>query len=238
VKVTRQLESRLNFWQNPRASLKEAPFRKAFDTGTRAQRTGWAKVSRCSGQVGGVSRGSLLLLLNKEYTSLMGGGISTREMKNQTLASETIRITMDEVLKHNLITDSWTIYNGHVYDLTQFVHSHPGGSVSVMKASGKDCTEIFQKIHPTKNFDDFLGTKCLGTCESKVQKINLATSPPPPTSSSTSQRRQSDDEDERVHHEVEEKDEIPSAKCDSPATSWRKYCDRVSKKTTQSLNIP
>jgi predicted heme/steroid binding protein len=168
----------------------------------------------------------------------MGGGISTRERDIATHNHETIRITMDEVLKHNLIDNSWTVYNGRVYDLTQFIHTHPGGSVSIMKAAGKDCTDIFQKIHPTKKFDEYLSIKCVGAFEEKTKTPTPSEAPPPPDS--VTHRQQQEQNEEKIKRQQQdekenEREERGRLRCDSPTTSWRKYCDRVSKKTTQSL---
>jgi cytochrome b involved in lipid metabolism len=131
-------------------------------------------------------------------------------------AMETIRISIDEVLRHDSITNSWTIYNGYVYDLTEFIQIHPGGANSIAKISGKDCTKIFHQIHPKKDFHEFLSGKCLGYCEDFTQNPL----PPPPSSDPSSSTPSS------------------PTRCDSPTTSWRKYCERISKRTMQSLEHP
>lgn len=152
----------------------------------------------------------------------MGGGISSISSRDDlikknsggaestTIAIETIRITLDEVMKHNTCTDSWVIYKGYVYDLTEFLPTHPGGMESIMKVSGTDCTEIFYKTHPKKVFEKILVNKCIGYCDDVPSSPPTPPPPPPPPSSSTSRP-------------------------DSPTTSWRKYCERISKKTQQSL---
>lgn len=87
-------------------------------------------------------------------------------------AVETIRISIDEVLQHNPLPNSWSISNGDgPYDI---------------KISTKDCPEITHQIHASPS----------------------SSSPSSPT------------------------------RCDSPTTSWRKYCERISKRTPQSQDLP
>ena len=37
--------------------------------------------------------------------------------------------TMEEVQQHTTSDSLWTIYRNNVYDITNFVNSHPGGSI-------------------------------------------------------------------------------------------------------------
>lgn len=54
-----------------------------------------------------------------------------------------------------------------VYNLTPFLHYHPGGVPEIMKGAGRDCTALFNKYHPWVNFDTLVGVsdsmpaKCL-----------------------------------------------------------------------------
>lgn len=40
----------------------------------------------------------------------------------------TNKITASDIEAHHLETDSWTVVNGKVYDVTQFAKEHPGGA--------------------------------------------------------------------------------------------------------------
>lgn len=42
------------------------------------------------------------------------------------------RISVKEVASHNTTTDTWLIVDGKVYDVTDFVPDHPGGTESVL----------------------------------------------------------------------------------------------------------
>jgi len=51
--------------------------------------------------------------------------------------------TIEEVSTHNTRNDCWLVIHDNVYDITQFISSHPGGSVIVM-GCGKDATVFFE----------------------------------------------------------------------------------------------
>jgi len=53
-----------------------------------------------------------------------------------------------EVAQHNSRDSCWIIVHGHVYDVTEFLDDHPGGSKIILKYAGKDATEEYDPIHP------------------------------------------------------------------------------------------
>ncbi|KAL2825463.1 FMN-dependent dehydrogenase-domain-containing protein [Aspergillus cavernicola] len=69
-----------------------------------------------------------------------------------------------EVAKHNSKESCWVILYGKVYDVTDFLSEHPGGSKIILKLSGKDATEEYDPIHPPGILEEnlkpeaFLGT--------------------------------------------------------------------------------
>ncbi|CAJ0823627.1 3996_t:CDS:2, partial [Entrophospora sp. SA101] len=52
------------------------------------------------------------------------------------------RYTVEEVARHNDISDLWVIHNKKVYDLTDFVTDHPGGPELLKDWAGKDVSNI------------------------------------------------------------------------------------------------
>ena len=46
--------------------------------------------------------------------------------------------TLEEVAKHNQENDCWVILNDSVYDVTEFMHVHPGLSASAPTHSSRD----------------------------------------------------------------------------------------------------
>ncbi|KAJ3102681.1 hypothetical protein HDU97_000378 [Phlyctochytrium planicorne] len=53
-----------------------------------------------------------------------------------------------EVEKHRTKDDLWVVLHGKVYDLSKFIHEHPGGVQVILKEAGRDATETFQMFHP------------------------------------------------------------------------------------------
>ena len=64
-----------------------------------------------------------------------------------------------DVSKHNTENDCWTIVNGSVYNISDYVTSkkHPGGS-NIKSMCGQDGTEIYNSLHKhSKSADNLLG---------------------------------------------------------------------------------
>lgn len=63
---------------------------------------------------------------------------------------------MEEVRKHNTIDDGWIVFDGKVYDITNFVKNHPGWifggqtstALAIKRVLGSDCTKEVREIHP------------------------------------------------------------------------------------------
>ncbi|EKM81155.1 hypothetical protein AGABI1DRAFT_112847 [Agaricus bisporus var. burnettii JB137-S8] len=58
------------------------------------------------------------------------------------------RLSGKEVALHNSRDSCWIIVHGHVYDVTEFLDDHPGGSRIILKYAGKDATQEYDPIHP------------------------------------------------------------------------------------------
>ena len=55
--------------------------------------------------------------------------------------------TATDIASHNNASSCWTIVNGNVYDLTNWISSHPGGEQAILGLCGKDGTEAFMNQH-------------------------------------------------------------------------------------------
>ena len=51
--------------------------------------------------------------------------------------------TEGEVATHNTVNSCWIISKGKVYDVTSWLIYHPGGSESILKKAGTDCSFDF-----------------------------------------------------------------------------------------------
>ncbi|KAL6302198.1 FMN-dependent dehydrogenase-domain-containing protein [Sparassis latifolia] len=57
-------------------------------------------------------------------------------------------LSLAEVAKHNARSSCWVIINNKVYDVTEFLPAHPGGSKIILKYAGRDATAAYEPIHP------------------------------------------------------------------------------------------
>lgn len=55
--------------------------------------------------------------------------------------------TMAEVKKHATAASCWSVVDGNVYDLTDWVDSHPGGRARILSMCGRDGTAAFRDEH-------------------------------------------------------------------------------------------
>lgn len=68
-------------------------------------------------------------------------------------------LTIEEIKKHNSKNDCWVIVHGKVYDVSDFLGEHPGGSAIILKYAGKDATKAFDPIHPSDTLTKYLPEK-------------------------------------------------------------------------------
>ena len=72
-------------------------------------------------------------------------------------------IDAKDVAKHNTRDSIWVILYGKVWDVTNFIDEHPGGSKIILKYAGKDATEEYDPVHPPGTLEDNLKSEqCLG----------------------------------------------------------------------------
>ena len=55
--------------------------------------------------------------------------------------------TLAQVSERNSAAECWVVIDGGVYDLTQWIRSHPGGSGAILNLCGKDGTSSFTSQH-------------------------------------------------------------------------------------------
>jgi cytochrome b involved in lipid metabolism len=59
--------------------------------------------------------------------------------------------TMDQVRTHNTNSSCWTVIDGYVYDLTQWIFAHPGGAGTIRALCGVDGTNSFNGQHANQS---------------------------------------------------------------------------------------
>ncbi|MFH0804302.1 MAG: cytochrome b5 domain-containing protein [Candidatus Zambryskibacteria bacterium] len=66
----------------------------------------------------------------------------------QTVAQDsTLALTPTELAKHNSSQSCWTLVSGKIYDLTNYINQHPGGSNTILSLCGADGTAAFIAQH-------------------------------------------------------------------------------------------
>jgi L-lactate dehydrogenase (cytochrome) len=93
-------------------------------------------------------------------------------MNHDSNDTQAVKLTGEEVTKHNSRDSCWVIVHGRVYDVTEFLEEHPGGPKVILKYAGKDATEEYEPIHPPDTLNTYLDkSKHLGEVDmSTVEK--------------------------------------------------------------------
>ncbi|PSR75144.1 FMN-dependent dehydrogenase-domain-containing protein, partial [Coniella lustricola] len=102
--------------------------------------------------------------------------------------------SLDEVSKHTSPESCWVVLYGNVYDVTNFLGEHPGGSKIILQLAGKDATEEYDPIHPPGTLEESLAPEAklgrvnadsLARAESAVGSDHDGSAPSSPSSSSS-----------------------------------------------------
>ncbi|KAJ4497175.1 glyoxylate dehydrogenase [Lentinula lateritia] len=82
-------------------------------------------------------------------------------------------LSAQTISEHASRDSCWIIVHGKVYDVTEFLDEHPGGSKIILKYAGNDATEAYEPIHPPNAIIDNLPSeKHLGDVDpSTVTKV-------------------------------------------------------------------
>ena len=95
-------------------------------------------------------------------------------------------IDMSEVAKHNTTADCWLVIRDTVYNVTAFIHDHPGGVQLIADWAGKDATVAFSSIHSTEVLSMLDDDALIGQVNTASIQPQHRTAHPRPASSSSS----------------------------------------------------
>ena len=82
------------------------------------------------------------ILLNNNISK---ASITKISFGSQPKKSSMRYFTQDEVAKHNSLKSAWVSFENKVFDLTAYIHEHPGGDI-LLSYAGKDMTGDFHKF--------------------------------------------------------------------------------------------
>lgn len=95
-----------------------------------------------------------------------------REKDLAGTGGERFKVTREELSKHNTADDCWLVVHGKVYNVTPYLHFHPGGVEEMMKGAGTDATDLFNEVHRWVNFQSMLKNCLVGDyCPAGVHTI-------------------------------------------------------------------
>ncbi|XP_030383178.1 cytochrome b5 [Scaptodrosophila lebanonensis] len=70
-------------------------------------------------------------------------GIMPDKAKVKLTDQQLPELTLEQVAHHDSYDDCWIVIYDRVYDVTQFLHDHPGGEDVIMDHAGRDATIAF-----------------------------------------------------------------------------------------------
>ncbi|KAL3477968.1 putative mitochondrial cytochrome b2 [Aspergillus californicus] len=135
-----------------------------------------------------------------------------------------------EVAKHNSKESCWVILYGKVYDVTDFLSEHPGGSKIILKLSGKDATEEYDPIHPPGILEENLKPEAfLGT-------VDAATLPKPQADAETQslEEKEADEVPMEALLNMDDIEQLATKKVSKKA--WAYYYSAADDKITKHFN--
>lgn len=137
--------------------------------------------------------------------------------------------------KHNTPDSCWVILYGNVYDVTDFLSSHPGGSKIILQLAGQDATEDYDPVHPPGTLEENLKP------EAKLGQVDPETLAKPESINAGDDSSKDGDDDYRPPLEsllnLDEVEEEATKRM--PKKAWAYYFsasdDMVSKSTNNAV---
>lgn len=75
-------------------------------------------------------------------------------------------MTRDEVAQHCSEADCWVILAEGVFDVTEFIHHHPGSKELILQFAGGDATAAFMRAHSYVSYSEILRHEQVGVLAS------------------------------------------------------------------------
>lgn len=139
----------------------------------------------------------LVFKQNNITGDVTGGG--NNNTGNITGGGGGVILTAAEVAKHSSANDCWLIINNKVYDVTNFLSIHPGGSGTIIPFCGQEATAAFDSkdrnpAQPhSQTADALLANYYIGKLGQAVPPQNVTQPPPANPPGNTGGRGERDD---------------------------------------------
>lgn len=85
------------------------------------------------------------------WAGQVSGSASPTPTLTPTSTASVARITMAQVQQHASATSCWTVVDGKVYDVTNWINQHPGGPQRIIGLCGTDGTAAFHGQHGSQS---------------------------------------------------------------------------------------
>ncbi|KAJ5659910.1 hypothetical protein N7507_006361 [Penicillium longicatenatum] len=72
-----------------------------------------------------------------------------------------MKLSRADVKQHNSRKSCWVAIHGAVYDVTDFLDTHPGGAKVILRCAGKDATDEFDSVHSLEVLSEALPDSAL-----------------------------------------------------------------------------
>ncbi|KAF4544365.1 Cytochrome b5 [Lasiodiplodia theobromae] len=80
--------------------------------------------------------------------------------------------SLKEVAAHNKKNDMWIVVHGKVYDVTNYLLDHPGGTEAIEEVAGTDCTAAFEDVGHSEDARELLQPLLIGVLSAEEAAAN------------------------------------------------------------------
>lgn len=109
---------------------------------------------------------SIIVFINLPEDTNTNNNIQTNSINNNTSnptpndnnkptsnSDELNQLTLQDVATHNTRDDCYLVIRNNVYDVSNFIDSHPGGVQRISEQCGKEVSGLFAQIHSNRAWD-------------------------------------------------------------------------------------
>ncbi|KAJ5118487.1 Cytochrome b5 [Penicillium atrosanguineum] len=96
----------------------------------------------------------------------------TKELKAQWKADvELPEYSMKDVAAHKSKTDMWIVIHGQVFDITEYLHDHPGGADVLIETAGTDATAEYEDVGHSEDAREIMQPYLVGVLKDAQQFV-------------------------------------------------------------------